>query len=207
MLAKEAFAAALPPAASPAEPLPMEDVSLAQALIEGRREAAPFAWRRFHPIVQMTLRRMLGSGPDLADLTQEVFLRFFGKVRELRKLESLRFFVTSIAIRRAQEEIKRRRVRRWAAPQLLHSVQQPPLAASPEARDMLSHVARVMGALDPVDRSVYILRHVDGLELAEIARTLDTSISTVRRRLRRVAKRVEALDEDRALDRPERGRA
>jgi RNA polymerase sigma-70 factor (ECF subfamily) len=207
MLAKEAFAAALPPAASPAEPLPMEDVSLAQALIEGRREAAPFAWRRFHPIVQGTLRRMLGSGPDLADLTQEVFLRFFGKVRELRKLESLRFFVTSIAIRRAQEEIKRRRVRRWAAPQLLHSVQQPARAASPEARDMLSHVARVMGALDPVDRSVYILRHVDGLELAEIARTLDTSISTVRRRLRRVATLVEALDEDRALDRPTLGRA
>ena len=68
---------------------------------------------------------MLGPGVDLQDLTQEVFLRFFGKIRELKKLESLRSFVMAIAVRRAQEEIKRRRVRRWFAPLLGEGILRP----------------------------------------------------------------------------------
>src|SRR6185436_198877 len=48
-----------------------DDVFLARSLIEGRSEAALLAWRRFHPLVETTLRRMLGPGGDLQDLTQE----------------------------------------------------------------------------------------------------------------------------------------
>src|SRR5262249_23310805 len=113
-----------------------EDAVLAQALMDGRQEAALAAWRRFHPLVERTLRRMLGPGGDLQDLTQEVFLRFFGKVRGLKKLESLRAFVMAIAIRRAQEEIKRRRVRRWFAPILGDTMLGPSrIEMDPEARE------------------------------------------------------------------------
>jgi RNA polymerase sigma-70 factor (ECF subfamily) len=176
------------------EPALSEDALLAQALIDGRRDAAPSAWRRFVPVVQTTLRRMLGSGPDLPDLTQEVFLRFFGKVRELKKLASLKPFVTAIAVRRAREEIKRRRVRRVASPFLGHTALKPSTPqANPEAREMVALLYRVMGTLDPQDQSVYALRHVEGMDLAEIACTLRISVSTVRRRLRRVAKQVDLL--------------
>src|SRR3954452_3718943 len=96
---------------------PDDDGSLARALIAGDRDASARAWKRFQPMVAGTLRRMLG-GSDLQDLTQEVFLRFFSKVRTLKKAESVRAFLMAIAIRRAQEEIKRRRVRRWLAPVL-----------------------------------------------------------------------------------------
>src|SRR3954454_4870273 len=140
MLAKEIVTATEQPPCPPAPP--SEDALLAQALIEGRRDAAPSAWRRFSPIVQTVLRRMLGAGPDLPDLTQEVFLRFFGKVRGLKKLESLRFFVTAIAIRRAREEIKRRRVRRLASPFLGDRMPISGAALNPEARDLLGHVSR-----------------------------------------------------------------
>jgi RNA polymerase sigma-70 factor (ECF subfamily) len=205
MLAKEV--AAVEQAACPVAPGPSEDVLLARALIEGRRDAAPSAWKRFQPVVQTTLRRMLGSGPDLPDLTQEVFLRFFGKVRELKKLESLRFFVTAIAIRRAREEIKRRRVRRSASPFLGDKVPLWSGTVNPEARDLLGHVSRAMATLDPQEQTVYLLRQIQGLELAEIASTLGISVSTVRRRLRRVARILdELIESDDALS-DYRGRA
>jgi RNA polymerase sigma factor (sigma-70 family) len=191
MLAKESVAVSEQPV--PAAPARSEDVLLAQALIEGRRDAAPSAWKRFSPMVHTTLRRMLGAGPDLPDLAQEVFLRFFGKVRELKKLESLRFFVTAIAIRRAREEIKRRRVRRSASPFLSDRIPMSVAALNPEARDLLGHVSRAMSILDPQEQEVYVLRQIHGLELGEIARTVGISVSTVRRRLRHVTSVLDHL--------------
>ena len=171
-----------------------DDVALARDLIEGRAEAALTAWRRFHPLVETTLRRMLGPGGDLQDLTQEVFLRFFTKVGELKKTESLRPFVMAIAIRRAQEEIKRRRVRRWFAPVLGDSLMPSTITQmDPENRQAVLHLYRVIDRLSLMDRTIYVLRFIEGLEQAQISDTLKVSISTVRRRLDRLSKRVNQL--------------
>jgi RNA polymerase sigma-70 factor, ECF subfamily len=168
-----------------------DDVFLARCLIEGRSEAALSAWRRFHPLVETTLRRMLGPGGDLQDLTQEVFLRFFSKVGELKKVESLRPFVMAIAIRRAQEEIKRRRVRRWFAPLLGDTILgSTTTEMDPETREAIVHLYRVIDRLNVMDRTVYVLRYIEGLEQAQISEALGVSVSTVRRRLDRLAKRV-----------------
>ena len=168
-----------------------DDVFLARSLIEGRSEAALSAWRRFHPLVETTLRRMLGPGGDLQDLTQEVFLRFFSKVGELKKVESLRPFVMAIAIRRAQEEIKRRRVRRWFAPLLGDTIMGATTTEmEPETREAIVHLYRVIDRLNVMDRTIYVLRYIEGLEQAQISEALGVSVSTVRRRLDRLAKRV-----------------
>jgi RNA polymerase sigma-70 factor (ECF subfamily) len=172
----------------------VEDVALAQALVDGRPDAALVAWRRFHPLVERTLRRMLGPGGDLQDLTQEVFLRFFGKVAELKKLESLRSFVMAIAIRRAQEEIKRRRVRRWFAPFLGDAVMRSTTTEmDPEAREAVMHLYSTIDRLNVTDRTIYVLRFIEGLEQAEISEAMQLSVSTVRRRLERLTKRVNSL--------------
>jgi RNA polymerase sigma-70 factor (ECF subfamily) len=168
-----------------------DDVFLARSLIEGRSEAALSAWRRFHPLVETTLRRMLGPGGDLQDLAQEVFLRFFSKVGELKKVESLRPFVMAIAIRRAQEEIKRRRVRRWFAPLLGDTIMGATTTEmEPETREAIVHLYRVIDRLNVMDRTIYVLRYIEGLEQAQISEALGVSVSTVRRRLDRLAKRV-----------------
>jgi RNA polymerase sigma-70 factor (ECF subfamily) len=171
-----------------------DDVFLARCLIEGRSEAALSAWRRFHPLVETTLRRMLGPGGDLQDLTQEVFLRFFSKVGELKKVESLRPFVMAIAIRRAQEEIKRRRVRRWFAPLLGDTIMgSTTTEMDPETREAIVHLYRVIDRLNVMDRTIYVLRYIEGLEQAQISDALGVSVSTVRRRLDRLAKRVNQM--------------
>jgi RNA polymerase sigma factor (sigma-70 family) len=137
---------------------------------------------------------MLGPGVDLQDLTQEVFLRFFGKVKELKKRESLRSFVMAIAIRRAQEEIKRRRVRRWFAPLLGDAIIRPHTTEmDPEAREAIVHLYDTIDRLNVRDRTIYILRFIEGLEQGEISQAIGVSVSTVRRRLDRLTKRINSL--------------
>ena len=169
------------------------DVLLARDLILGRPQASLAAWRRFRPMVETTLRRMLGPGGDLQDLTQEVFLRFFTKVGELRKVGSLRSFLMAIAIRRAQEEIKRRRVRRWFAPIIGNAMGPTTTEMDPVHRQAVLHLYRVIDRLNLMDRTIYVLRFIEGLEQAQISETLGVSVSTVRRRLERLGRRVTSL--------------
>jgi RNA polymerase sigma-70 factor (ECF subfamily) len=180
---------------APKELLLEEDTALGRALAAGDRAAAPLAFRRFYPVVETTLRRLLGSDDDVPDLAQDVFIRFFAKVGELKKHGSVRAFVTAIAFRRAREERKRRRVRRTSAP-IVREVQSG-LAAGrggdPEKRHAISRLYGMMDRLSDGDRSAYALRFVEGLELNEIARTMKVSLSTVRRSLRRASQRIDEL--------------
>lgn len=171
-----------------------DDSALARRLIEGQPEAALVAWRRFHRSVENLLRRMLGSGTDVQDLTQEVFLRFFTKVRKLEKVESVRPFVLAISVRRAQEEIKKRRVRRWFAPLVKELMSPlPHTAMDPDARQTIVHFYRALDQLSATDRSIYLLRYVEELEHAQISDVLGLSISTVRRRIERAAARMNRI--------------
>jgi DNA-directed RNA polymerase specialized sigma24 family protein len=55
------------------------------------------------------------------------------------------------------------------------------------------HLYRVIDRLSVTDRTIYVLRYIEGLEQAQISETLGISVSTVRRRLERLSKRVNHL--------------
>jgi RNA polymerase sigma-70 factor (ECF subfamily) len=167
-----------------------EETTLARALIAGEREAASTVWQRFRPAVQITLKRLLGPGEDIADLTQDVFARFFGKVSELRNLSAMRPFLIGIAFRRAREEIRRRHVRRSLRPMIEDHFREDARSWDPEHRQTATRLVALLQDLGP-DGHIYALRVIEGRELAEVASTMNLSISTVRRRLGRVVKRIE----------------
>lgn len=171
---------------------PSEDAALARALIEGDRSAPALAWQRYRPVVHSTLKRLLGPGEDIADLTQDVFARFFDKVQELRSLDALRPFVIGIAFRRAREEIRRRHVRRTLRPLVESHFGDRPVDWDPANRQTATRLFVVLSRLG-TDGQIYSLRVIEGRELAEIAALMELSISTVRRRLARVTKRMERL--------------
>jgi RNA polymerase sigma-70 factor (ECF subfamily) len=171
---------------------PSDDGILAKALINGQRHAANAVWQKFRPAVQITLKRLLGPGEDIADLTQDVFARFFGKVSELRNLDALRPFLIGIAFRRAREEIRRRHVRRSLRPMIENHFREDGRSWDPERRQTATRLVQLLEDLGR-DGMIYTLRVVEGRELAEVAATMKLSVSTVRRRLNRVVKRIERV--------------
>jgi RNA polymerase sigma-70 factor (ECF subfamily) len=175
------------------EPEELDDARLARALIEGRAEAALVAWERFQPTVQVTLLRMLGPGHDLEDMVQEVFLRFFDRIREVRKQHSLRPYIIGIAIRRAQEEIRRRQVRRRLAPLLPMLLRPTSTQIDEHGRDALVHFYRALDHLSVEDRTLYVLRFIEELDHVHMSELMDMSVATVRRRLDRLSLRMDAL--------------
>jgi RNA polymerase sigma-70 factor (ECF subfamily) len=182
-------------------PTAEDDASLAAALIAREREAPAQAWTRLSPLVMRLLRRYFGPGPDRQDLCQEVFLRFFSRIDELRDRNALRSFLIGICLGVAQNELRRAKVRRWIF--LTQSGELPDApwnGANPEAREATERVYKILSGVSAEDRALFVTRYIEKMELAEIADAIGRPLSTTKRRLARATRRINArMNGDAAL--------
>jgi len=173
-----------------------EDRALAIALRSGAPGAATRAWETFAPIVLRILRRTLGADPDRQDLLQEVFIRVFRRINDLRDQDALRAFVVHICMGVAQNELRRRRGRRRLGLSYAAELPEPLVAeADFEARQAIARYRRILDCLGADDRAAFVLRYVEKMDVAEVAAALGWSPSKTKRRLARVTARVTRLME------------
>ena len=161
-------------------------------LVRGLIAAEPWAERALLQAetahVERMLTRMLGFCAELDDLTQEVFIRAFARITELREPESLRAWLSSIAVFVAREAIRRKRRRRWLVFLPAETrPEQPAGAASFEARAALRVFYEVLDGFGADERIAFTLRFVEGLELTEVAHACQVSVATIKRRLKRAS--------------------
>lgn len=177
-----------------------DERNLGQALIDGEPWAPAAAWNKLAPMVFRFLHRVLGPDGEAEDLTQEVFLRVFAKVRGLRHPDALRSFVFSVAVRTLKSELRRRRVRRAFAQSESEGLDRPVDIIDAEARQALRRFYSILERLTTDDRAAFVLRHMEGMKLEEIAAALGVSLATVKRRLERAGQAVSRhVERDAAL--------
>lgn len=170
-----------------------DDATLARAAAERDPRAYDVIWDRYAPQLRGLLRRSTGQdGVD--DLLQDVFVRFIQSVTTLRDTTALRSFLFGIAVHVAMSELRRRRVRRWVT---LFQSESPPESPAPgrddDAREAVSRLYRLLDRVDPQSRMLFTLRHIEGLELKDVASTLGVSLATAKRRITRADARVHEL--------------
>ena len=173
---------------------PIDDATLARAAADGDPAAAGMLWDRFATLVRGVLRRSIGPHHDVDDQVQEVFIRLFRQVGTLREATALRSFVIGITIRVAQTELRRRRMRRWLT--LSDSGELPDVGewvVDEDAREALSRLYTILDRVDDESRLVFVLRHIELLELTEVAAAVGISLATTKRRLTKVVARVRAM--------------
>jgi len=172
------------------------DRRLVIALLAGTPDAPGLAWKTFAPMVLRILQRTLGPGPDQQDLSQEIFVRLFTRMHELRDHGALRTFVMNIALGVAQNERRRRRARRFLGLTRTGDLPEHEITGADfEARQTIAHCHRILDCLGVEDRVLFVRRHVEKMEIAEIVEMTGWSRSTIKRRLARVTARVVRLME------------
>jgi RNA polymerase sigma-70 factor (ECF subfamily) len=182
-------------------PRDASDAELAKSLGEGEGWAVAEAWHRFAPMVLMTAERALGSSSEAEDLAQEVFDRVFRLASSVRRPESLRSFVYSVAIRALKSHLRHRRHRAWLSfqePETLVDLRHG--SQDVESRELLRRFYALLDRLPPRDRLVFILRRAESMTVEEIAASMDLSPSTVKRSMARASSRLTRwIDADAAL--------
>lgn len=168
-----------------------EDGDLADALIAGEAWAATATYRKHGRMILRFLDRALGPSGDAEDLTHEVFVCLFSKVRGLRDRNAFRSFMFSIAVRVLKRELRRRRVRRLFNVSGIDQFPEPSaIEFDVEARQALRRLYAILDRLNAQERSAFVLRHVEGMSLDEVALALGVSLATVKRRLQRATRTV-----------------
>jgi RNA polymerase sigma-70 factor (ECF subfamily) len=147
-------------------------------------EASAFAAlvHRYQRTVYSIALRMLNDRHRAEDLAQEVFLQLYRSLAAIGSDAHLGFWLRKVAVNRAIDRI--RQEARYDNEPLTEaaSVTEEPGDADPLLQ---RRIAELVGQLPPAARAVVVLRYQEDLDPADIARTLDMPINTVKSHLKR----------------------
>jgi len=178
-----------------------DDAALVAALQARDQRAYAQAWTELGPMVRRLVSRFFGPGAEPLDLSQEVFVRFFRRIDELRNPEGLRGFLAGICLGVARNEARRMRVRRWVSLTPAGELPEVSVPSSDiEARQAMQRLYAALNRANALDRSLYVARYLEKMEVEEVARAHDLSFGTAKRRLARATARLNRiLERDAAL--------
>ena len=143
-------------------------------------------YERHYETVLRAAMRVTGNPADAEDVLQTVFVRVLARGGDIEDVALPAAYFRRAAVNAAVDVLRRRELRAESAPddQALHAVQ-PPLLLKEQLR-------RAIAALDSDDASLFLLRHVEGLSIEELAGMFEMEKNNVTVRLHRIRQRLQA---------------
>src|SRR5690348_8924971 len=113
--------------------------------------------------------RLLGRDDhEVDDVVQDVFSLAWRRLDRIHHLEAARPWLVTVTVRTVGRRLRRRRWRASFMGEPIHS-DIPSLATSPERRAVLVRIYRVLDTMSAEDRIAWLLRHVEGELLEDVA--------------------------------------
>jgi RNA polymerase sigma-70 factor (ECF subfamily) len=171
-----------------------DDAACVAAALRGERRAEELLYRRHAPAVIATATRLLGRSAEAEDVVQDSFVTAFERLAQLAQPAAFRGWVVRIAVRHVHRRFRRRRLLRALG--LDRASDDAGLAQlalpmlDPESRAELSRIDAALQRLPAEQRVAFVLRHVEGYELAEAAALCGCSLATFKRRVQRAENAV-----------------
>lgn len=179
------------------------DEALVRRALEGDAWAKEAIYRRHVHRVMGVATRLLRNRNDAEDVVQDTFVVGFRDLAALREPSRVGSWLVGSAVHRIQKLFRRRRLQRLLG--LDRSLDEETLAdqahadASQEARAELGRLDVALRAASDDDRATWVLRHLFGYSLPEVASLTRCSLATVNRRVGRaqaIVDRAFGSDED-----------
>jgi RNA polymerase sigma-70 factor, ECF subfamily len=137
-------------------------------------------------------RRILGASSEVEDLIQDVFLATVKDVHKIKDPACLKPWLATVTTRMA----KRRRFRSSVHPTMNHDEAGAGVdlakddGPSPESTaDISEHIQKVLSLPDEL-KTPWLLKHVEGRTLEDVAEQCDCSLSTAARRIQTASGRI-----------------
>lgn len=170
----------------------MSDEEVVKRVLAGESALFEIIMRRYNQRLYRVTRSILGNDGEAEDVTQEAYVRAYLHLDQFDGRAKFSTWLTRIAV---HEALARGRKRRKlveldaASPALEKSMELESTSPSPE-QEVLTQRMKVAleeatDKLSPTYRSVFMLRDIEGLSIAETAECLDLSEETVKVRLHR----------------------
>ena len=170
----------------------ISDEEVARRVAGGERELFELLVRRYNQRVYRVVRAVLRNPNDTEDVMQQAYVNAYRHLHQFEGRASFPTWMTRIAIREATARNRKTLSHLKLVPHrhgetVMSDVREP--TPDPEARavaaDLMQHVEAEVAAFSETDRSVLLLREVEGLSTEETAQCLEISTDVVKTRLHR----------------------
>jgi RNA polymerase sigma-70 factor (ECF subfamily) len=163
----------------------LADGDLVRRAKGGEEWAHEMIYRRHVRLIATTAQRLLRDSSDVDDIVHETFLIAFEKIDRLIDPDALRGWLVRIAVSRVHRRF------RWRRFVSLIGGEHPGAAleeqasrdASPEQKAELALIDRALARMPLKLRTPWVLRHVIGCQLEDVAAACECSLATVKRRI------------------------
>jgi RNA polymerase sigma-70 factor (ECF subfamily) len=159
-----------------------EVVQLCQS---GRRSAQQELYEACHQDVYGLMVRMVGR-QDAADLTQQVFMQVFRKIEQFQGQSKFQTWLYRLAVNESLQHLRKNKRKQQV---LSHDPidNRPSSTRHRDAKDVLD---AALDRLEPLLRSIFLLKESRGLSYREIAEATDIPEGTVGSRLNRARRQL-----------------
>ena len=169
------------------------NASLLDGLMHGRSDAARAFCHRYGPRINRWVWRLLGADDDHDEVVQQVYVGLLSSLSKLKDVNALDAFVDSVTIRTVRKEIRRRKLRRLFVSRTAETDADSLSVARPLREMHVRAFYRMLDRLSTDDRTVFVLKHFEGLTMEEIAQRSGYSLRTANRRLYRATARLKEM--------------
>lgn len=144
-------------------------------------------YERHYEAVFRTAVRVTGNPADAEDVLQTVFVRLLARGGEIEDVSLPGAYFKRAAVNAAVDVLRRREMRAESAydSEAAHAVVQPPLLLKERLR-------RALAILERDEASLFLLRHVEGLSIQELAEMFEIEKNNVTVRLHRIRLQLQA---------------
>ena len=168
-----------------------DDATLVLKARQGDRWAEEALYRRHVGYIAGMVARLLGGAVEAEDVVQDTFALGLDRLRTLRDPAAVRAWLAQIAVSQVRRRLRRTKLlaRLGLHPSLDH-LQLESLAveeADADTRAELANLGEALAKLPTDDRLAWMLRHVEGQPLKDVARLSGCSLATAKRRIAAVS--------------------
>ena len=164
---------------------------------EGSMEDFERIYKEYSGFVYNVAIRVVNNMDEAQEVTQEVFLIVYRKLKSFQFKSSFKTWIyritVNLAINYAKKESKEQRVAFAYDEEYECDKTVDTLGEKIERKQQGKIITTLLKALNPEQRACIVLRSIEGLSYQEIAEVLCINVNTVRSRLRRGREKLVAL--------------
>lgn len=171
------------------------DKEVIERILNGNPDLFRILVERYQSSVAGVVKGMLGDCPEADDVGQETFIRLYNSLKDFRGEAALKTYLTRIAMNLSLNELKKRKRYNNTTVSLDSGINLKSESESsvPESKENMEVIQKAIDLLEPRQKSVFILRIVEGYTTIETAKALKIPLGTVLSRLSRATEEMRKL--------------
>jgi len=170
----------------------LSDIDIISKILQGNADLFRLLVERYKEPVAAVIKNMLGDCPEAEDVGQETFIRMYQSLAGFRGDASLKTYLIRIAMNLSLNEIKRIKKRNSRDLHIDSGIQLKNIVESSEIEraEIMEIIQKALNRLEIRQRSVFVLRIIEGFSTKETSEILKIPVGTVLSRLSRAVEEM-----------------